>query len=441
MCYIYAHVQSLQCYRICARQQRQNHTTAHPILQLLKDISNANDKNSKDVTLAVFLDLSKAFDTISHKILINKLEHYGIRGICKNWFANYLYNRTQYTDIDGFQSSRMHSGTGVPQGSILGPVLFLVYINDIYKCSTINLLCFADDTTAYMSGPNVNDLTAEVNVQLKKLYDWFCCNKLSLNVNKTYYTLFRPPSNVHVDINNKLFINNKPIQMVGETNEHECIKFLGIYLDKHLTFKQHINFLCSSISKCIFAINRVKHILPLKALKSLYFALIQSRLQYCIAAWGNSNHVHKLLLIQKRVIRIINNKNYRHHTDPLFKANQILKITDLYKCHVSSFMYDFTHQFLPGSFERYIVVDTGNNYTITTRHHHHIFKTRPRTTFSSKLPNHNFVNIWNEIDENLKLCSSKVMFKQLLCKRYTALYLSHVNCLNRSCLECFGQNM
>ena len=117
--------------------------------------------------------------------------------------------------------------------------------------------------------------------------------------------------------------------------------------------------------------------------KSLYFALIQSRLQYCIAVWGNSNHVKKLLLIQKRAIRIINNNNYRHHTDRLFKANQILKITDLYKYHVSSFMYDFTHHFLPGSFERYIVVDTGNKYTITTRHHHHIFKTRPRTTFSS----------------------------------------------------------
>ena len=153
------------------------------------------------------MDLSEAFDTISHKILINKFEHYGIRGICKNWFANYLCNRLQYTDIDGFQSSRMHISTGVPQGSILGPVLFLVYINDIYKCSTIILLCFADDTTAYMSGPNVKDLTAEVNVQLKKLYDWLCCNKLSLNVNKTYHTLFRPPSNVHVDISNKLFIN------------------------------------------------------------------------------------------------------------------------------------------------------------------------------------------------------------------------------------------
>ena len=271
---------------------RQDHTTAHPILQLLKDISNANDTNSKDVTIAVFLDLSKAFDTISHKILINKLEHYGIRGICKNWFANYLSNRTQYTDIDGSQS------LCIPQCTILGPVLFLVYINDIYKCSTINLLCFADDTTAYMSGTNVKELIAEVNVQLKKLYDWLCCNKLSLNVNKTYYTIFRPPSNVHVDINNKLFNNNKPIQMVGETNEQESIKFLGIYLDKHLTFKQHINFLCSSISICIFAINRVNifyHIMPLHHCRP-YFALIQSRLQYCIAAWGNSNHVQQLLL-------------------------------------------------------------------------------------------------------------------------------------------------
>ena len=111
---------------------RQNHTTAHPILQLLKDISNANDKNSKDVTLAVFLDLSKAFDTISHKILINKLEHYGIRGMCKNWFANDLYNRTQYTDIDGFQSSRTHISTGVPQGSILGPVLLELSLHKRY---------------------------------------------------------------------------------------------------------------------------------------------------------------------------------------------------------------------------------------------------------------------------------------------------------------------
>ena len=110
---------------------------------------------------------------------------------------------------------------------------------------TINLLCFADDTTAYMSGPNVNDLTAEVNVQLKKLYDWLCCNKLSLNVNKTYYTLYRPPSNVHVDINNKLFINTNPIKMVGETDEQESIKFLGlgIYSDKHLTFKQQLSML------------------------------------------------------------------------------------------------------------------------------------------------------------------------------------------------------
>ena len=121
---------------------RKKHCTIHPILQLLKDISKANDRKSKDITSAVFLDLSKAFDTISHKILLQKLEFYGIRGICKNWFANYLFNRKQYTEIKGNKSSYLDITTGVPQGSILGPILFLIYKNYIYKCSTLKIALF-----------------------------------------------------------------------------------------------------------------------------------------------------------------------------------------------------------------------------------------------------------------------------------------------------------
>ena len=125
--------------------------------------------------------------------------------------------------------------------------------------------------------------------------------------------------------------------MVGETNEQESVKFLGIYLDKHFTFKQHKNFLCSSISKCIFAINRVKHILPLKALKSLYFALIQSRLQYCIAAWGNSNNVNKLLLIQKWVIRIIN--KLQICTSVTFHRSCMILHTIFYLAHLKDILH------------------------------------------------------------------------------------------------------
>ena len=118
---------------------------------LLKDIANANDKASQNRTLAVFLDLSKAFDTISHNILLKNLEHYGVRGICNNWFSSYLSNRKQYTQVNEHGSSLKEITCGVPKGTILGPILFLIYINDIPNSTDLNLLSFADDTTIYCS--------------------------------------------------------------------------------------------------------------------------------------------------------------------------------------------------------------------------------------------------------------------------------------------------
>ena len=213
----------------------------------LNDISNANDNKSKDITLAIFLDMSKAFDTISHDILIRKLEHYGIRGTCKDWFASYLTNRFQYTEIHGEQSTYLNINTGVPQGSILGPILFLIYVNDIKNCSNLNILCFADDTTAYKSGPNIEDLITNVNIQLELLYTWLFCNKLSLNINKTSYTIFKPQSNAHHNLNNNLLINHEAIKSPEESTKAGTAKFLGIYIDKHLTWSQHIDQLCTSI--------------------------------------------------------------------------------------------------------------------------------------------------------------------------------------------------
>ena len=130
---------------------RSKHSTTHPILQLIKEIADANDKATKDATLAVFIDLSKAFDTINHNILLHKLQFYGIRGICNSWFANYLAGRTQFTEICNSKSSQNKLMTGVPQGSILGPILFLIYINDIKNCTNkLTILSFADDTSLYI---------------------------------------------------------------------------------------------------------------------------------------------------------------------------------------------------------------------------------------------------------------------------------------------------
>ena len=129
----------------------------------------------------MFLDLSKAFDTIDHDILLYKLNVYGIRGISNKWFASYLSNRKQYTEIHKCKSSQKHITSGVPQGSILGPILSLIYINDIINSASLNLLPFADDTTIYKSGPDIDILIYNINQKLKHLYDWLCANKLSLN--------------------------------------------------------------------------------------------------------------------------------------------------------------------------------------------------------------------------------------------------------------------
>ena len=156
----------LEKYNILCKHQygfRAKHSTIHPILHLLKDISVANDKITKDPTLAVVLDLSKAFDTIDHDILLYKLHFYGIRGLSNKCFASYLCNRKQYTEIHKCKSSKKNITTGVAQGSVLGPILFLIYINDIINYTSLNVLSFADDTTVYKSGSHIDTLINYIN--------------------------------------------------------------------------------------------------------------------------------------------------------------------------------------------------------------------------------------------------------------------------------------
>ena len=171
-------------------------------------------------------------------------------------------------------------------------------------------------------------------------------------------------------------------------------------------------------------------------MKSLYFALIQSRLQYGIEAWGLSNNINKLLVTQKRAIRLITNKYYRQHTDPIFKATSILKVIDLHRLQVCSFMYDLTNNKLPCSLRNYIALENESNYTITTRQQNRIYKTRPRATFSSKLLNHKLNDIWNKIDSHLQQCNPKAKLKLLLHKLFIESYASHVRCQNTRCAEC-----
>jgi hypothetical protein len=244
---------------------------------LLNDIAIANDKPTKDVTLGLFIDLSKAFNTMSHHILLSKMYKLGIRGIANDWFRSYLSERQQYVQIGKEKSIVRSIKCGVPQGSILGPILFIIYINDLHTATNLNVLTFADDTTIYSSGNNANDLITHVNTEFHKIFEWCCANKLSLNIAKTHYSIFSP---TNISVNNTISLNDMHIRRINNSSETKAVKFLGVLIDENLTWKPHINYIKSKISRAIFAINKVKNILPRSALKSLYYSMVHCHLMY-----------------------------------------------------------------------------------------------------------------------------------------------------------------
>ena len=238
---------------------RPNHSTINAVTHFMSDIMSATEKDQ--ATIAVLLDLSKAFDTMDHNILLNKLEFYGIRGVALDWFRSYLHDRVQYMFLKDANSDHLSITCGVPQGSVLGPLLFIIYTNDLPTC-LLNSRCilFADDTTVYKSSSNIRQLITSMETDLASLHDWFCANKLSLNVTKTNFMIFPPKlTNDNLDIS-VINLGNQPIQRV------HCTKFLGIYMDDGLRWDEHINHISRKIVSGCYALNSAqKNVISLKS--------------------------------------------------------------------------------------------------------------------------------------------------------------------------------
>lgn len=229
---------------------RSGRSTASATMNIVEDIVNATD--NKKHTIGVFIDLKKAFDTIDHSILLLKLQLYGVRGIVLDWLSSYLNKRQQYVQYNNNKSNNMQIQCGIPQGSVLGPKLFILYINDICDVSKLlNFVLFADDTNIYLSGNYLNELVISMEQEMVKVKDWFDINRLSLNLKKTKFMIF---GNRKKDESIVLSIAGTKIMKVRE------IRFLGVLLDEGLTWKPHISHIQKKISKSIFVLNKVKRV-------------------------------------------------------------------------------------------------------------------------------------------------------------------------------------
>ena len=418
---------------------RENHSAVHPILHLLNQCALSTNHSDPEYTLAIFCDLSKAFDVINHEILLSKLHCYGIRGVANNWFKNYLTDRVQYVEIEGYKSSYSQIKCGVPQGSILGPLLYLIYVNDICFSCNASILSFADDTTIYVSDSNIDILYNNANVLINCLFKWFCSNRLSLNLHKTKYIVIRPPS-LKGDFSQKhILIENTHLHRIGKDCDEKAAKFLGILIDENLTWKNHLSHINTKVSRALFSLKQVKHFVPKQCMKTLYYSLIHSHLSYGILAWGNATQsaLRQTTLLQKRAIRLINNAKYNSHTDPLFRSSHILKLADLVEYQSALFAFDLNIKKVPISFNDIFSFNRDLPNARVTRQSDHLYVAKSYNVFAGRLPSIMIPRIWNKWLQLLEYQTTRGHFKHQLKTHILNAYPEIVRCNNLFCNSCY----
>ena len=384
--------------------------------------------------VGILCDLSRAFDTLDHEILLLKLNHYGIRGPILAWISSYLSGRKQYVDLNSTESSCLDITVGVPQGSILGPLLFLLYINDLPSAlEKLRPIMFADDTNLVMTGKNLDRLRLDVQSDLNELADYFRANKLKLNIDKTKLICFRKKGTEIEKKHFEICLDGKHLDMV------DSARFLGMTIDCHLMWEKQCQEVANKASRTTGILGRLKNFLPKTALKIIYDSLFMSHVQYGLEVWGGtttSKGMKRLVGLQKKAIRHISKAHYVAHTEPRMKNLGFLKIADQHLFQCAKLAHDIVNNHSPASLQNslnlcaesrtYSLRSISNNPTELKESQ--MRKREVKLGFSTLAP-----KIWNKIPENIRKIKNRYGFKKQLKQHILDGYAEKLSCSNPLC--------
>jgi hypothetical protein len=396
----------LEKYNILNPQQygfRQGKSTNLAIFELLNLVTDSID-NRQNVC-AIFMDLTKAFDYVDHGLLLHKLYHCGIRGVAYNLFESYLSNRVQQTAIKSiskqdliikeYLSKCRDVEYGVPQGTILGPLLFLLYINDMPKTIEYPMTLFADDSTILIKCKNNLTYENDITATLINIIKWLDMNNLNINIDKTKIMHFRQYTqtpNVNIRYGNEI------IEQVTST------KFLGINLDHQTNWLKHTSDLCTRINKYVFALKRLTKISDTETAVTAYNGYVASILRYGIIFWGNCTNKLEVFKSQKKCIRAIRNLKRMDTCKPHFISLKILTVPSLYIFETAMFVRRNPHLF-----PTFSSLPTGRS----RRHEHMLQSTTARTALKNKSFFCMAPQIYNKIPKKIKESNLTIFKKEL----------------------------
>ena len=396
---------------------RHKHSTNHALIKITELIRRAID--NKNIACSVFIDLQKAFDTVNHKILLHKLKHYGIRGKAYKLFESYLSNRYQYVSINGSYSKKLLITHGVPQGSVLGPLLFIIFINDL-NYSVVHSVThhFADDTNLLYVNDSLKKINKYINHDLKLITVWLRANKIALNASKTGIVLFRSKSQTI-----KKHLN---FRISGQRIEpKQQVKYLGIILDEHLNWDTHFSNLKFKLNRAIGMLAKIRHyVVSLQTLKNIYFSIFHSHLIYGCQIWGQVANA-SLNRTQNKALRVISFKHPTANSNALYFDLKILRYQDYIEILNCFFVYDCMKNILPKAFkDMFNYVDHGYNTRAITKKHLKLPYVKT-TKYGINSITYNAINTWNKLinknisSEDMKRNELKRLIHNFLISKYS----------------------